>query len=70
MRLAAKMASIGRAAVTHREDGYHVSIAVAGKKPLVQLMTSNGQRVSPIGESHIGAGTVVDVELLRGPEWI
>ena len=33
-------------------------------------MTSNAQRVSPIGEAGFPAGTVIEVELLRGEEFI
>ena len=33
-------------------------------------MTSNAQRVSPIGEAGFPAGTVIEVELLRGEEFV
>ncbi len=64
------MANIGRCDLTRSDDGYRVHFHNFKAGELVECMTSNAQRISPIGEKGWQEGDVLEVELLRGEECI
>lgn len=64
------MANIGRCDLTRSSDGYQVHFHNFKAGELVECMTSNAQRVSPIGEKGWQEGDLLTVELLRGEEFI
>lgn len=66
-----QMANIGRMNVVRQADGTLVAHPIPFKAASMgQVMSSNAQRVSPIGESFIEAGTEIEVELLRPLEYL
>ncbi|MEI3230908.1 MAG: hypothetical protein V8S24_06425 [Gordonibacter pamelaeae] len=69
------MANIARVNLTRDGDlvnptGYTAEFLNFKAGDLAACMASNAQRVSPIGERGFEAGSLVDVELLRGEELI
>lgn len=66
-----QMANIGRMSLSREEDGSFTVRPMNFKATSMgQVMSSNAQRVSPIGESFVAAGEEVEVELLRPVEYI
>ena len=70
-----QMANIARVNLTRDGDpanptGYTAEFLNFKAGDLAACMASNAQRVSPIGERGFEAGSLVDVELLRGEEFI
>ncbi len=65
-----KMANIARVRVTRDDEGYMAHFLDFKAGELAACMTSNAQRVSPLGEAGWDKGDVLDVELLRGEEFI
>ena len=70
-----QMANIARVNLTRDGDpanptGYTAEFLNFKAGDLAACMASNAQRVSPIGERGFEAGSLVDVELLRGEELI
>ena len=64
------MANIGRLDLVREGEGYVAHYHDFKGGQLAECMTSNAQRVSPIGEAGFPAGTVIEVELLRGEEFV
>lgn len=64
------MANIGRCDLTRTDEGYRVHFHNFKAGELVECMTSNAQRISPIGEKGWQEGDLLEVELLRGEEFI
>ena len=64
------MANIGRLDVVRENEGYVAHYYNFKGGQLAECMTSNAQRVSPIGEAGFPAGTEIEVELLRGEEFV
>lgn len=64
------MANIARVQVTRDDDGYVAHFLNFKAGELAACMTSNAQRVSPLGEAGWSEGDPLDVELLRGEEFI
>lgn len=66
-----QMANIGRMNIVREADGSLTAHPINFKQASMgAVMTSNAQRVSPIGENHIAAGQEIEVELLRPVEYI
>lgn len=65
-----KMANIGRVHLTSDEEGYTARFLNFKAGELAACMTSNAQRVSPLGEMGWEQGDLLEVELLRGEEFI
>lgn len=67
-----QMANIGRMHVScDGNGGYEVAPLPFKKKGMLAAsMASNAQRISPLGESSIAKGDMIEVELLRGTEFI
>ena len=56
--------------MTRDDEGYVAHFLDFKAGELAACMTSNAQRVSPLGEAGWDKGDVLDVELLRGEEFI
>lgn len=65
-----KMANIGRCDLFRTEDGYEVRFHNFKAGELAECMVSNAQRISPVGEAGWQEGDLLEVELLRGEEFI
>ena len=65
-----KMANIARVRVTREGEGYAAHFLDFKAGELAACMTSNAQRVSPLGEAGWDEGDLLEVELLRGEEFI
>lgn len=68
-----QMANIARVNLVRDEaspTGYTAHFLNFKKGDLPACMTSNSQRISPLGEKGFQAGDIVEVELLRGEEFI
>ena len=65
-----KMANIARVHVTRDDEGYAAHFLDFKAGELAACMTSNAQRVSPLGEAGWAEGDLLDVELLRGEEFV
>lgn len=66
-----QMANIGRMNLARRADGSFIARPMNFKATSMgQVMASNAQRVSPIGESFVAAGETIEVELLRPVEYV
>ncbi len=65
-----KMANIARVQVERDGEGYTARFLNFKAGELAACMTSNAQRVSPIGEAGWEEGDLLEVELLRGEEFI
>lgn len=65
-----KMANIGRVHLTRDDEGYTARFLNFKAGELAACMTSNAQRVSPLGEAGWEKGDLLEVELLRGEEFI
>lgn len=65
-----KMANIARVRLTRDDEGYVAHFLNFKAGELAACMTSNAQRVSPLGEAGWDEGDLLEVELLRGEEFI
>ena len=66
-----QMANIARMNLVREENGTLTAWPINGKATSMgTVMSSNAQRVSPIGEKHIDAGAEIEVELLRPMEYV
>lgn len=65
-----KMANIGRCNLFATADGYEVRFLNFKAGELAECMASNAQRISPIGEAGWAQGDLLEVELLRGVEFL
>lgn len=65
-----KMANIGRANLYRTNKGYEAHFYNFKSGELAECMTSNAQRVSPLGEGAWEKGDLLTFELLQGEEFI
>ena len=61
---------LGHCDLFRTEDGYEVRFHNFKAGELAECMVSNAQRISPIGEAGWQEGDLLEVELLRGEEFI
>lgn len=65
-----QMDNIGMIHAERLADGTYTATPIEFKKNMMSALTANAQRVSPIGESGYRKGDIIEIELLRSPEYL